>query len=58
MGGRHRHLVLHHQGPLHRLPPQCKLAATLLFVFAVVATPKEQVWAFGVYAALVVAGCR
>ena len=42
-------------GPLHRLAPQCKLLATLLFVFAVVATPREQFWAFGVLAALVVA---
>ena len=26
MGGAHRHLLLHDEGPLHRLPPQCKLA--------------------------------
>ena len=37
---------------VHRLPPQCKLAAVLLFVLVVVATPKEQFWAFGVYALL------
>lgn len=36
--------------PLHRLRPQCKLAAAVLFVFAVVATPREQVWAFGLLA--------
>ena len=48
MGGAHRHLLVHEEGPLHRLAPQCKLAATVLFVFAVVATPKEQFWAFGV----------
>ncbi len=55
MGGGHRHLLGHEEGPLHRLAPQCKLAATLLFVVAVVATPKEQFWAFGVQAALVAA---
>ncbi len=54
MAGGHRHLLVHHEGPLHRLAPQCKLLATVLFVFAVVATPKEQFWAFGVLAALVV----
>jgi len=32
--------------PLHRLPPQCKVAATVLFVAAVVATPREAWWAF------------
>jgi len=32
--------------PLHRLPPQCKVAATALFVVAVVATPREAWWAF------------
>jgi cobalt/nickel transport system permease protein len=54
VGGSHRHLLLHEEGPLHHLAPQCKLLATVLFVFAVVATPKEAFWAFGVHAALVV----
>ncbi len=54
MGGSHRHLLVHEEGPLHRVAPQCKLLATVLFVFAVVATPKEQFWAFGVLAGLVV----
>ncbi len=54
MGGGHRHLLVHREGPLHRLAPQCKLLATVLFVVAVVATPKEQFWAFGVLAGLVV----
>lgn len=40
--------------PLHQLQPQCKLAAAVLFVFVVVATPREQFWAFGLYAAAVV----
>jgi cobalt/nickel transport system permease protein len=39
--------------PVHRLAPQCKLAATLLFVFAVVSTPREAFWAYGVYVALI-----
>jgi cobalt/nickel transport system permease protein len=41
--------------PLHRLAPQCKLAATVLFVFAVVSTPREAFWAYGVYVAIIVA---
>jgi cobalt/nickel transport system permease protein len=53
VGGAHRHLLIHQPGPLHRLPAQCKLAATVLFVFAVVATPREQFWAFGLQAGLV-----
>jgi cobalt/nickel transport system permease protein len=48
----HRHLFLNHDGPLHRLAPQCKLAATVLFIFAVVSTPREQMWAFAIEAAL------
>ncbi len=55
MSGAHRHLLLQDAGPLHRLPAQCKVAATVLFVFAVVMAPREQVWAFGVQAGLVVA---
>ncbi|WP_129842113.1 cobalt ECF transporter T component CbiQ [Streptomyces sp. RFCAC02] len=36
--------------PVHRLPAHCKLPAVLAFVLVVVATPREAVWAFGVYA--------
>jgi cobalt/nickel transport system permease protein len=51
-------MVLAGQGRLHRLPPQCKVAAALLFVVAVVSTPREQVWAFVVEAALVAGVAR
>lgn len=37
---------------LHRLPPECKLAAVVLFVLLVVLTPREQVAAFAAYAAV------
>lgn len=40
------------------MPPECKLAAALLFILAVVATPREAFWAFGVYALLVLALSR
>jgi cobalt/nickel transport system permease protein len=47
----HSHaLYLPGTSPLHRARPQCKLAATLLFVLAVVATPREAFWAYGLYA--------
>ncbi|MGH8900876.1 MAG: cobalt ECF transporter T component CbiQ [Egibacteraceae bacterium] len=58
MAGSHQHghgLFLHGHGRLHRLHPQCKLAATFLFILAVVATPREAFWAYGCYA-LVLAG--
>ncbi len=52
----HAHaLYLHGDSLLHRLPAQCKLAAMVLFVLAVVATPREAFWAFGVEAAIVAA---
>ncbi|MCH7230681.1 cobalt ECF transporter T component CbiQ [Glycomyces sp. L485] len=38
--------------PLHRLAPQTKLVALVALTFAVVATPREAMWAFGVYALL------
>jgi cobalt/nickel transport system permease protein len=44
--------------PLHRLPPQCKLAATFVFVIAVVSTPREAFWAFGALAALIAVAAR
>jgi cobalt/nickel transport system permease protein len=51
VGAGHSHaLYLPGTSPLHRARPQCKLAATFLFVLAVVATPREAFWAYGVYA--------
>jgi cobalt/nickel transport system permease protein len=41
--------------PVHRCRPEVKVAATVAFVLAVVATPREAFWAFGVHAAIVVA---
>jgi cobalt/nickel transport system permease protein len=45
---------LHHHGDsvVHRLPAHVKIAATVLFVFAVVATPREAFWAFAFDACL------
>ena len=48
-------LYRHGNSILHRLRPQTKIAAAFLFVFAVVATPREAIWAFGVYAVVLVA---
>ncbi|TXL86927.1 cobalt ECF transporter T component CbiQ [Streptomyces sp. IB2014 016-6] len=56
MGAGHAH-KLYRQGrsPVHALPPHCKLAAVLCFVLVVVSTPREAVWAFGLYAVLLAA---
>ncbi|HEY3143488.1 MAG TPA: cobalt ECF transporter T component CbiQ [Acidimicrobiales bacterium] len=61
MSGGHGHahgLYLPGQTRLHRLPPECKVAATLAFVLAVVATPREAFWVFAVDAGLVLAIAR
>lgn len=51
MGAGHAHaLYVHEHSRIHSLPPQVKVAATLIFVLAVALTPPRQVWAFGVYA--------
>jgi cobalt/nickel transport system permease protein len=51
----HAHaLYLHGISPVHRLPPECKVAAMLVFVIAVVATPPRAVWAFAIYAAIAI----
>lgn len=53
MGAGHAHkLYRRGHSPVHALPPHCKLAAVLCFVLVVVATPREAVWAFGLYALL------
>ena len=55
MSGAHAH-ALHYHGhsPLHRAAPQVKLTALFLFVLAVVTTPPVAVWAFSIYAAILV----
>lgn len=40
---------------LHRAAPQVKIAAAFGLVLAIVATPREAIWAFAVYATLIVA---
>ncbi|MFI1965642.1 cobalt ECF transporter T component CbiQ [Streptomyces pathocidini] len=56
MGVGHAHrLYRHGPSPVHRLPPHCKIAAVLCFVVVVVSTPREAVWAFGLYALLLAA---
>ncbi|MFJ5547779.1 cobalt ECF transporter T component CbiQ [Streptomyces sp. NPDC093225] len=53
MGAGHAHQLFRRgDSPVHRLPPHCKLAAVFGFVVVVVATPREAVWAFGLYAVL------
>ena len=50
MSGAHGHaLFVHTDSPIHSLAPQVKIASAFLFVFAVVSTPREEFWAFGVY---------
>jgi cobalt/nickel transport system permease protein len=56
MGAGHSHpLYVHGHSPVHRLPPETKVAAAFAFVFAVAVTPREAVWAFAVDAAVLVA---
>ncbi|MET9733145.1 cobalt ECF transporter T component CbiQ [Streptomyces sp. NPDC006458] len=53
MGAGHAHkLYRHGHSPVHALPPHTKLVATFAFVVVVVSTPREAMWAFGLYAAL------
>jgi cobalt/nickel transport system permease protein len=52
VGAGHAHaLYVHEHSPVHRLAPEAKLVAAVLFVFAVAMTPREAVWAFVIYAA-------
>jgi cobalt/nickel transport system permease protein len=51
-------LFVHTDSHVHRLRPECKVAAAILFVLVVVSTPREAFWAYGAYAMVlaVVAG--
>jgi cobalt/nickel transport system permease protein len=53
MGAGHAHrLYRHGHSPVHALPPHTKLVAVFAFVVVVVSTPREAMWAFGLYALL------
>jgi cobalt/nickel transport system permease protein len=53
VGAGHAHrLYRHGHSPVHALPPHTKLAASFAFVVVVVSTPREAMWAFGLYAVL------
>ena len=53
MGAGHAHaLYVHEHSAVHRLAPEVKLVAAFLFVFCAALTPRQAVWAFGVYAIL------
>ncbi|MFD8014739.1 cobalt ECF transporter T component CbiQ [Streptomyces sp. NPDC058955] len=53
MGAGHAHrLYRRGDSPVHALPAHTKLVAVLCFVLVVVTTPREAVWAFAGYAAL------
>jgi cobalt/nickel transport system permease protein len=51
VGAGHAHaLYVHEHSPVHRLPPEVKIAAAVTFVASVAVTPREAAWAFGVAA--------
>jgi cobalt/nickel transport system permease protein len=55
MAGGHAHALYRHgDSGVHRFPAHLKIVVVFAFVVAVVLTPREQVWAFGVYVAIVV----
>lgn len=55
MGAGHVHaLYVHEHSLMHRLPPEIKVLGLILFVVAVAVTPREAVWAFAIYATVVV----
>lgn len=55
----HAHaLYVHGTSRVHALDAHVKVAAMLVFVLAVVATPREAFWAFGIYAILLGTAAR
>ena len=54
MGAGAHPLYLHGHSPVHRAPAEVKIVCLLVFVLAVVATPREMFWPYAVYAAIIV----
>ena len=54
MGAGHSHaLYVHEHSPIHRLAPEAKIVAALGIVVSIAVTPRQAIWAFGLYAILV-----
>jgi cobalt/nickel transport system permease protein len=54
LGAGHSHaLYVHEHSPIHRLAPEAKIVAALGIVASIAVTPRQAVWAFGLYAILV-----
>ena len=51
-------LYVHGSSRVHALEAHVKVAAMLVFVLAVVATPREAFWSFGIHGALLVVAIR
>jgi hypothetical protein len=51
-------LFAHTDSHVHRLRPECKVAAAVLFVLVVVATPRETFWAYAAYAGVLAVVAR
>ena len=55
MGAGHTHaLFVHEHSRLHHLSPEVKVAFSFAFVLAVAITPRTAVWAFAIYAAILI----
>lgn len=55
MGAGHAHtLFVHEHSAIHRLTPETKIAAAVLFILSVAITPREAIWAFALYIVIVV----
>jgi cobalt/nickel transport system permease protein len=55
VSGAHAHALYYHgHSRIHALAPECKIAAQLAFILIVVSTPREAIWAFVLYAAMLV----
>jgi cobalt/nickel transport system permease protein len=59
VGAGHAHpLYLDGHSPVHRLPAEVKIVCLAVFVLAVVATPRELLWPYAVFALIVLAVWR
>lgn len=55
MGAGHSHaLYVHEHSVVHRMAPEAKLVAALGMVVSIAITPRQAVWAFGLYAVAIV----